>query len=125
MTDFKKFEAAARYWVRTLGITDWGVQIEEVALERKDEFVRARVYMNYEQRKARIIWNSGHVTTPDDTYRETPEESALHEVLHLLLNSCLNTHMDRNSSDGARDAEEHAVMRRLMNILCPQYKAPK
>jgi hypothetical protein len=117
MTDFTRFEKAARHWLGRLGLTDWHVEI--VAPKSGDDGRTAAISFNETNRKARISWYG----TPKDRGRDAlattipPETHALHEVLHLLFADMTSMAGKRGESHEDSIREEHKVIERLLAVM--------
>lgn len=116
---FEVFEPACRAWIDRLGLHDWAVTIERTwRLTQADEQTRARTYMNWTQRAARVVWNENYRQPTDYVIAQTAEQYALHEVLHIATNTLVQVAVERRDVDAPEvDAEEHALIRRLMRAL--------
>ncbi len=109
---FRRFKREINFWVAELGLFDWEIKVEQVKFAKKDRGL-ARVSMNPQQRSALVQWNSRGKQDWN-----TPEELALHEVLHILLNAMVFSAVQTGGNSSAwEDAEEHAVLKRLMRVL--------
>lgn len=116
--DFQRFHDAAFAAAQRLGLGEWQLEVQRAWLPSQDDDIRARVYMNWIQRTARIVWNENAKHRDDDCRTQTtPEEHALHEVLHILLNTLVMLAEQRPSGSNEVLAEEHAVINRLMGAL--------
>ncbi len=111
--EYQRFKSAVYFWLDKIGLHDWTVTVGQKGFGRKMHCVYARVSTNWMNRIAHIEWN-----TSSASLDEEPEDIAKHEVLHILLNAALSlaaVHQDISSP--AVDAEEHAIIRRLMKLL--------
>lgn len=116
--EYQRFTTAVDFWLCKIGLTDWEVLVESRHLGSKHKTVRACVHLNWQQRHAVVQWNTGYKSDKMIGAETSPEEVAKHEVLHILLNACLNLAALHQSVDAPDvDAEEHAVIKRLMKLL--------
>lgn len=123
---FDEFEQSARDAIALLGLTDWRVTIERAQLDPGDAEVRARVYLNFRQRAARLAWNMNHQL--DDRASVgmlSPAEAGVHEVLHLALNALVNIAAHRGDPEAMEvDGEEHALIQRLLPVVMRAIRGP-
>lgn len=118
MSEFEAFRDSCLSWVARLQIVDWAVLVEEEALPREDEGVSARVFMNWTQRRARVVWNTVYRAPEGSTSKRSPEDDGLHEALHVLLNAVINISAIRGDADSKEvDSEEHSVINRLIRAF--------
>lgn len=118
-TEFDVFKRGVETWVARLGLLEWDVLVEEEPLDGAE--TRSTTYMNWTQKTARVVWNSTYRRSPKAAANQGPKEVACHEVLHIALNSLLNVAVSRGSYFADEvDAEEHALIRRLMNVMGPK-----
>lgn len=118
MTDFQRFELSVRLWADKLGLHDWEIHVAQVAFPRVRKDCAATAWVNYQQRLAKIEWNSRNTAE----VLGTPESIGMHEVLHVLLAAVTGLAASTgNVQDVAVDAEEHAVIKRLMRLLSNSY----
>lgn len=111
--EYRRFHGAVYFWLDRIGLKDWEVQVQCVPFGRRYRDTYARVLANWQNRVALIQWNGTSASLD-----ESPEDIAKHEVLHVLLSASLNLAALAGCTDApAVDAEEHAVIRRLMKLL--------
>lgn len=112
---FEVFQEHFWHWRALFALRDWSIECCEGTLPQS---VQARTYMNWTQRAARCVWNVAHHPPDDAVITAMPEDVALHEMLHIVLNALVSLAVASESADAFPvDAEEHAVIRRLMHAL--------
>ena len=119
MDDFAEFAAECHKWIDKFGLTEWQISIEPEDLGASNIGIRAQCCLNWTQHAVCIRWNTTHrVDALNNTGAAlTPRRAALHEVLHVLLHQLVLVSADRGSSADVTDAQEHAVINRLMSVL--------
>lgn len=113
MSDFQRFRNAVYFWSEHLGLLDWEIHVEEAVLKKAHADNIALVHPNWQQHLALVLWNKRNKNIIG-----TPEEIALHEVLHILLAAHAGLAAAAGTTEHvAVDAEEHAIIKRLMHVL--------
>lgn len=111
-SEFDRFKAHCFRAIEHYGLKTWAIEVKQVWLSSNEEDVRARTWMNWPQRAARITWNEGNRKKDDDVCEQTPEEYAEHEVLHIVFHSLIQVCIhERDINSPAVQAEEHALIR--------------
>lgn len=124
--EFERFKKACLVYIDQFGLSDWRVTVHCEPLRLKLKTTRAQAQMNWTQRAARIVWNSTHVRPREYVCDETVESVAMHEVLHVVLNPFVNiAAKSGDANDVAVDAEEHAVIRRVIRAFERAGNPPK
>lgn len=113
MDDFTRFHDAVELWMARLGLGDWIWQVRQEDLGPDLDTTRARVSLNWVQRKAGFVWNTGWRGARDVTIVEPPEAQGFHEVVHVMLCSLVNVAVARGENANETLAEEHAIIQRL------------
>ena len=116
LTEFERFTYKCREVADELGLQDWHIEIRHEGMPDSDEECRARTWMNWPQRAARIVWNDNNRQRSDSVCDQTPEEYAIHEVLHIAIHPLIQVAIQRGNILAVEvEAEEHALIRRFMN----------
>jgi hypothetical protein len=109
---FEVFKKACNKWIKLYGLQDYAVTVAH----EKSDGVYAHCFPDEDTRVCLII-----LATEWDNYRPLSntelEICARHEVHHLLLNTLVESGQRRYSSKDEIERAEHAVIRRLDNML--------
>lgn len=122
LRDYETFRRECLRLLDVMQLSDW--QIEVDAINDSEVAWTARTYFNNSAKAARIVWNKNSISTPTDIRTaHTSKYVALHECLHILLHSLVFTAVDqKDMSSVLIDAEEHAVINRIVRLLAKAKK---
>lgn len=106
------FEGRVRHWVRALHLGDWKVEVFFGTIEES-----ATCEMWHNAHGAHIRLSNRFNYAPG---KEWLDRLALHEVCHVMLCDLKRLINERTTTDAQSETAEHAVIRRLENLLCPE-----
>lgn len=114
---FSLFKKECRHWIDRFGLRDWNVTFRQMDIENSDpdSVTGAECVADLKGRVAALVlqadWRDVEVTN------RLVREMAFHEVCHLLLWCLMQLALRRSVSEEDIQAEVHAVIRRLENVI--------
>lgn len=108
---YEYFKERVNHWRKELGVLDYSVHFHWQKLD--DVFAETR--MNNSAHLATIVLNTS--IPKEELNDEQINTTAFHEVMHLVLDDLCNEAKARYASEYDIDKAEHAVIRRLENLI--------